>query len=85
MGVGTAAFTTHLFPLYLLRTPENMLARFQALLGVVQAAPMVIANNLLGTLATHIGPTAALVVLAGLEIVATPVLLSSPTLRRTRT
>ncbi len=85
MGVGTAAFTTHLFPLYLLRTPENMLARFQALLGVVQAAPMVIANNLLGTLATHIGPTAALLVLAGLEVVATPVLLSSPTLRRTRT
>lgn len=85
MGVGTAAFTTHLFPLYLLRTPESMLARFQALLGVVQAAPMVIANNLLGALASHIGPTAALLVLAGLEMAATPVLLSSRTLRRART
>ena len=85
LGVGTAAFTSHLFPLYLLRTPDGMLARFQALLGVVQAASMMVANNVLGAVANAVGATAALLLLAGLEVLATPVLLASPVLRRTRT
>ena len=85
LGVGTAAFTSHLFPLYLLRTPDGMLARFQALLGVVQAASMLVANNVLGAVATEVGATAALGLLAALEVVATPVLLASPSLRGVRT
>lgn len=84
MGVGTAAFTSHLLPLFLLRTPEGMLARFQALLGIVQAAPMVIINNLLGATASHINPTTAMLALAALELVAVPVVLFSPALRKAR-
>jgi MFS family permease len=36
MGVGTVVFTSHLFPLLLLRTPDGMLARFQSVLIVAQ-------------------------------------------------
>lgn len=81
MGVGTAVFTTHVFPMYVLQTPEGMLARFQALLGVVQAAPMLVANNVLGAVASHATPTGAMVLVAALSALAAVVILASRTLR----
>lgn len=49
MGVGTAVFTTHVFPLYVLRSPPDMLARFQSVLILVQLLMMLVGNLLAGT------------------------------------
>ena len=51
MGAGTATFTAHVFPLVVRRTPDGMLARFQALVGVVQAAPILAGTVALGAVA----------------------------------
>jgi hypothetical protein len=80
-GVGTAVFTGHAFPLYMLRTPDGMLARFQSLLGVVQAAAMLLGNNLLGTVGGRVGPTEAIVVAALVSMLAGPLLLVPSALR----
>lgn len=85
MGVGTAAFTTHVFPLYVLQTPAGMLARFQALLGVVQAGAMLVANNVLGALASAGGPGRAMALAAGVCVLAAVVLLCSRAVRAART
>ena len=56
MGIGTAVFTSHLFPLYLLQTPVGMLARFQSVLIVAQLFAMLMGNIWLGVLASWSGP-----------------------------
>ena len=81
MGVGTATFTAHVFPAYVLRTPDGMLARFQALLGVAQAAPILLGTNLLAAVAAHAGATASFAVAAGLCLAASAVLAASPAVR----
>lgn len=81
MGVGTAAFTAHVFPAYVLRTPDGMLARFQALLGVAQAAPILLGTNLLAAVAAHGGATASFAVAAGLCLAAGAVTAASPAVR----
>jgi hypothetical protein len=48
MGIGTAVYTTHVFPLYVLRSPEDMMARFQSVLILVQLAMMLLGNLLAG-------------------------------------
>ena len=65
MGLGTALFTGHVFPAYVLKTPDGMLARFQALLGVAQAAPMLLSNNVLAAVAASAGVTTAFGLAAG--------------------
>ncbi len=64
MGLGTAIFTSHVFPLYLLRTPPEMLARFQALLLVAQFLPTLVANNVLGAVSAATSPPVAMWLLA---------------------
>ncbi|MGH3656228.1 MAG: MFS transporter [Micromonosporaceae bacterium] len=85
MGVGTAAFTTHVAPLYVLRTPEGMLARFQALFGVVQSAAILVVHNVLGAVAGTGGAALAMTVAAVLSVCAALVIIASPTLRAART
>lgn len=85
MGAGTALFTSHAFPLYVLRTPEGMLARFQALLGVVQAAAMLVGNNVLGAVGGHAGATEAVVAAGAACLAASLVVGSSRALRAART
>lgn len=65
MGSGTAVFTSHVFPLVVRRTPDGMLARFQALLGIVQSAPMLLGTAGLGALGGRAGVVPATAV-AGL-------------------
>ena len=84
MGIGTALFTTHAIPLYILRSPEGMLARFQALAGVVQSAPMLVSNNVLGALGSDGHATRAMLVVAAVTLAATPALLASRALRTAR-
>jgi MFS family permease len=76
MGVGTATFTAHVFPLVVRRTPDGMLARFQALVGVVQATPILAGTAALGAAAGWAGVVPATVLtgvvcaLAGLLVAA---------------
>lgn len=84
MGIGTALFTTHAIPLYVLRSPDGMLARFQALAGFVQSAPMLVSNNVLGALGGDGHVTRAMLLVAALTFAATPALLASKTIRRAR-
>jgi hypothetical protein len=85
MGLGTALFTSHASAMYVLRTPDGMLARFQALLGVVQAGAILVANNVLGTMAGHLGATQAILLAAAVSMAAGLLALSSPALRATAT
>lgn len=84
MGVGTATFTSHVFPAYMLKTPDGMLARFQALLGVVQAAPMLVSNNVFAFIAEKTGPSSSLLTVAGVCLLASVVVASSGEMRRLR-
>ena len=81
MGLGTAVFTTHLAPLYVRRTPDGMLARFQALLGFVQAAPLLVVTNGYGALTSAGSATYGMLAAAGLTGAAAVLVLSSSALR----
>lgn len=81
MGIGTALFTTHAMPLYVLRAPDGMLARFQSLAGFVQAAPMLVSNNLLGAVGSDGHAARAMLLVAALTFAATPALLASRAIR----
>lgn len=84
MGVGTAAFTTHALPLYVLRTPDGMLARFQALLGLVQSVPMLAINGPLGAVAAHGEGALAIGLMAGFTALASVLVCASPAVRGAR-
>jgi MFS family permease len=64
MGIGTAVFTSHLFPLFLLQTPDGMLARFQSVLIVAQLLAMFAGNASLGGLSGRLGPGTAMLAAA---------------------
>lgn len=84
MGVGTITFTSHAFPLYVRMTPTGMLARFQALLLVIQYLPTLVANNLLGAVSADFGPRAAMSLLAAACAGASILVLACGSLRRAR-
>ncbi len=78
MGVGTAVFTTHVFPLYVLRSPPDMLARFQSVLILVQLLMMLLGNLVAGTTIGLWGVTPVLLVSAVVcAAAAVPVLVST--------
>lgn len=81
MAIGTAGFTSHVLPLYMTATPHGMLARFQALLAVVQAAPILLANNLLGAMASSHGATTTVIIIAATTLLASAAVLTSRALR----
>jgi hypothetical protein len=81
MGVGTAVFTGHVFPLYVLKTPAHLLGRLQALLGVVQSAAMLAGNPLLGLVAGSGGAGASMLLAAALSCAAGLLLWASPSVR----
>jgi MFS family permease len=77
MGIGTAVYTTHVFPLYVLRSPEDMMARFQSVLILVQLAMMLLGNLLAGGAIGLWGVTPVLLVAGGVcAAAAVPVLAS---------
>jgi MFS family permease len=68
VGAGSGVFACHLAPLVLAGTPSTHLSRVQSLLSLVQSLALVVANNVLGWLASTSGAGSALVccaVLAG--------------------
>lgn len=81
MGLGSATFTSHVFPLFVLQTPSAMLARFQSLLGIAQALPILLTTNGLGWLAERRGAADAIIAAALLCLTASAIVLLSPALR----
>ncbi|UNK70296.1 MFS transporter [Microbacterium sp. H1-D42] len=81
VGAGVVIFTAHVFPTYVLLAPASMLSRFQSLLILVQRAPQLVINPLIGVM---ISVTATGPVLAGaavLALVAAVIVASDRTLR----
>ncbi len=60
IGAGTGIAVAHLGPFVLGSAPRTHLARVQAWTALAQLAPVVVSNNLLGTLAEQASPSAAL-------------------------
>jgi hypothetical protein len=59
-GLGNGVVVARLAPLVLGSAPRTHLARVQALVGLVQLVPVMVANTALGALAQHASPGAAL-------------------------
>jgi len=55
VGAGVVVFTAHVFPVYVLLAPASKVSRFQSLLIVVQQAPQVIVNPLIGLIVGLLG------------------------------
>ncbi|BCJ34605.1 hypothetical protein Athai_21080 [Actinocatenispora thailandica] len=55
LGLGTGAFTTHIGPLLLRASPTEYLSRIQAVLLIVQTAPLLLTLNVFGWLADRVG------------------------------
>lgn len=72
VGVGTSLLTARIFPRFMDATPPDLLARFYALLGLAQTAPMLVATPMLGRLIGGYGIQAALAALAAILLL-TPV------------
>jgi len=81
MGIGTAVYTTHVFPLYVLRSPADMLARFQSVLILVQLVMMLLGGLLAGSAIGLWGVTPVLVVAAAVCAAAAGPVLASRSLR----
>ncbi len=77
MGLGTALYTTHVFPLYVRRSPADMMARFQSVLILVQLAMMLLGNLMAGGAIGLWGVTPVLLAAGGVcAAAAVPVLAS---------
>ncbi|WP_432478028.1 MFS transporter [Nocardioides sp. GXQ0305] len=81
MGVGTTVYTTHLFPLYLLRSPAEMQARFSSVLIVVQMVVLLLGTLAAGAAATRFGIVPVLLGAAAVCATAGLPVLTSRTLR----
>ncbi|MGH3348387.1 MAG: MFS transporter, partial [Nocardioides sp.] len=81
MGIGTAVYTTHVFPLYVLRSPADMLARFQSVLILVQLLMMLLGSLLAGSAIGLWGVTPVLVAAAVVCAAAAGPVLASRSLR----
>nr|WP_241248638.1 MFS transporter [Nocardioides sp. KC13] len=71
VGAGTTMLTTYLFPVYVTRTPPEMLARFSSLIQLAQTGPVLIATPLLGA-AAGVDVRLALVVIGALLLATVP-------------
>jgi hypothetical protein len=74
-GVGTGLFATRVGPLLLTGAPRSHLARVQSLIGLVQAAPLMLSTNLLGAIAAERGVETATITCAVGTTVAAALLL----------
>lgn len=81
VGVGVVIFTAHLFPTYIMLAPARMVSRFQSLLILVQQAPQLVINALIGFAAATVGAGTMIALAGGVAVVASIVVLSDKTLR----
>ena len=79
VGAGLSVFTSHTGPLVLAGSPPTHLSRVQAVLGLAQAAALLLSTPLLGVVAALLGAPATTAVCAGLlGLTASAGLLSRP-------
>lgn len=64
LGLGSGIFVARLAPVVLGTAPRTHLARVQALVGLAQVAPVLVANTALGALAEYTSPAWALATVA---------------------
>jgi MFS family permease len=81
IGVGVVVFTAHVFPTYILLAPPTMLSRFQSLLILVQQAPQLIVNPLIGLIVATVGTGPMMVASGVIALLASLVVLTDTTLR----
>ena len=81
VGLGSGLFTTHVGPLILGGTPSTHLARVQSVLVLVQSLPLLLTNNVLGSLSDLFDVDAALVISAAVLLLAAALGVHSPALR----
>jgi len=81
LGAGVVIFTAHVFPTYVLLAPETMLSRFQSLLILVQRAPQLVINPLIGVVAAVVGAGTMIALASGVAVLASILVLSDKTLR----
>lgn len=81
LGVGVVVFTAHVFPTYILLAPPAMLSRFQSLLILVQQAPQLIVNPLIGITVGAIGAGPMIAASGGIAVLASLVVVTDKTLR----
>lgn len=81
IGVGVVVFTAHVFPTYILLAPPTMLSRFQSLLILVQQAPQLIVNPLIGLIVAAVGTGPMMAASGAIALLASLVVLTDTTLR----
>ncbi|MFD5214755.1 MFS transporter [Microbacterium sp. NPDC058345] len=81
IGVGVVIFTAHVFPIYILLAPPTMLSRFQSLLILVQQAPQLIVNPLIGLTVAAVGAGPMIAASGGIALLASLVVATDKTLR----
>lgn len=84
IGVGTGLFTAHIGPLILNASAATHVSRLQAVLGLAQSLPLLLSNNVLGSIADNLGVTAALLTCAAGLAVAALLALTSANLAAAR-
>ncbi|HWS31692.1 MAG TPA: MFS transporter [Actinoplanes sp.] len=82
VGIGSGVFSTHVGPLILGGTPSTHLARVQSVLVLAQSLPLLLSNNVLGSVADLLDAGAALVVCAVALLLTAVWALRSPTVAR---
>lgn len=81
IGVGVVVFTAHVFPTYILLAPPSMLSRFQSLLILVQQAPQLIVNPLIGLTVAAVGAGPMIAASGIIALTASLVVVTDRTLR----
>ncbi|MGW6692030.1 MFS transporter [Streptomyces sp. NPDC054961] len=84
VGAGSGMFACHLGPLVLAGAPDTHLSRVQSLLSLVQSSALVVANNVLGWLASAADARSAIALCSVLGCVAGVAGLATPSLRDLR-
>lgn len=85
IGIGVVIFTAHVFPTYILLTPPTMLSRFRSLLILVQQAPQLIVNPLIGLAVAAVGTGPMIAASGVISLLASLVVMTDRTLRTSTT
>jgi hypothetical protein len=81
VGIGVVIFTAHVFPTYILLAPPTMLSRFHSLLILVQQAPQLLVNPMIGLVVAAAGTGPMIAASGFIAVLASVVVVTDSTLR----
>lgn len=81
LAVGTVLFASHALPAFLSASPPGLQVRLQAVLGVVQALPVLLMNLVYGVIAQHWSPPWAVLLASLLMLTTAVIMLTNPATR----